>query len=48
MSRHQAITQTLACFDDGRFQQVLARRVAMRTESQDEVLTIPNGAVGLY
>jgi len=36
MSRQQAIAQTLACFDDGRFQQVLARRVAMRTESQDE------------
>jgi len=34
-SRQQAIAQTLACFDDGRFQQVLARRVAMRTESQD-------------
>ena len=36
MSRQQAIAQTLACFDDGRFQQVLARRVAMRTESQNE------------
>ena len=36
MSRQLAIQQTLACFDDGRFQQVLARRVAMRTESQDE------------
>ena len=35
MSRHQAITQALACFDDGRFQQTLARRVAFRTESQD-------------
>ncbi len=35
MSREQAIAQTLACFDDGRFQQVLARRVAVRTESQD-------------
>jgi acetylornithine deacetylase/succinyl-diaminopimelate desuccinylase-like protein len=35
MSRQQAIEQTLAVFDDGRFQQVLARRVAMRTESQD-------------
>lgn len=35
MSRQQAIAQTLACFDDGRFQQVLARRVAVRTESQD-------------
>src|SRR5438876_2503686 len=35
MSRQQAIAQTLACFDDGRFRQVLARRVAMRTESQD-------------
>ena len=34
-SRQQAINQTLACFDDGRFQNVLARRVAMRTESQD-------------
>lgn len=36
MSRQLAMQQTLACFDDGRFQQVLARRVAMRTESQDE------------
>jgi len=36
MTRQHAIDQTLACFDDGRFQQVLARRVAMRTESQDE------------
>ena len=35
MSREQAIAQTLACFDDGRFQQVLARRVAVRTESQE-------------
>ncbi|WCM89041.1 M20 family metallopeptidase [Acidovorax sp. NCPPB 3576] len=35
MSRDQAIAQTLACFDDGRFQQTLARRVAFRTESQD-------------
>jgi acetylornithine deacetylase/succinyl-diaminopimelate desuccinylase-like protein len=35
MSRQQAIEQTLACFDDGRFQQTLARRVAFRTESQD-------------
>ena len=35
MSRHQAVTQALACFDDGRFQQTLARRVAFRTESQD-------------
>ena len=35
MSRHQAIEQTLAIFDDGRFQQTLARRVAFRTESQD-------------
>ncbi len=35
MTRQQAIDQTLACFDDGRFHQVLARRVAMRTESQD-------------
>ena len=34
-SRQQAIDQTLACFDDDRFQNVLARRVAMRTESQD-------------
>ena len=36
MSRQQAVARTLACFDDGRFHQVLARRVAMRTESQDE------------
>lgn len=35
MSRQQAIDQTLARFDDGRFQQTLARRVAFRTESQD-------------
>ncbi|MGJ7579560.1 M20 family metallopeptidase [Variovorax sp. RHLX14] len=35
MSRNQAIAQTLASFDDGRFQQTLARRVAFRTESQD-------------
>lgn len=35
MTRQQAIAQALACFDDGRFQQTLARRVAMRTESQD-------------
>lgn len=35
MSRQQAIDQTLACFDDGRFKRVLERRVAMRTESQD-------------
>ena len=35
MSRHQAIEQTLAIFDDGRFQQTLARRVAFRTESED-------------
>lgn len=35
MSRQQAIAQTLARFDDGRFQQTLARRVAFRTESQD-------------
>jgi acetylornithine deacetylase/succinyl-diaminopimelate desuccinylase-like protein len=35
MSRQQAIEQTLARFDDGRFQQTLARRVAFRTESQD-------------
>lgn len=35
MSRNQAITQTLAFFDDGRFQQTLARRVGFRTESQD-------------
>ena len=35
MSRQQAIDRTLACFDDGRFQQTLARRVAFRTESQD-------------
>ena len=35
MSRAQAIQQALACFDDGRFQQTLARRVAYRTESQD-------------
>lgn len=35
MSRQQAIANTLACFDDGRFQQTLARRVAYRTESQD-------------
>jgi acetylornithine deacetylase/succinyl-diaminopimelate desuccinylase-like protein len=35
MSRQQAIEQTLARFDDGRFQQTLARRIAFRTESQD-------------
>ena len=35
MSRQQAIDQTVACFDDGHFQQVLARRVAMRPESED-------------
>ena len=35
MSRDQAVAQTLACFDDGRFQQTLARRVACKTESQD-------------
>jgi acetylornithine deacetylase/succinyl-diaminopimelate desuccinylase-like protein len=35
MSRERAIQQTLDEFDEGRFQQVLARRVAMRTESQD-------------
>lgn len=35
MSRTLAIEQTLACFDDGRFRQTLARRVALRTESQD-------------
>ena len=35
MSRDQAIAQALACFDDGRFQHLLARRVAVRTESQD-------------
>ena len=35
MSRQQAIDHTLARFDDGRFQQTLARRVAFRTESQD-------------
>lgn len=35
MSRQQAIAQTLARFDDGRFQQTLARRIAFRTESQD-------------
>jgi acetylornithine deacetylase/succinyl-diaminopimelate desuccinylase-like protein len=35
MSRQQAIASTLACFDDGRFQQTLERRVAFRTESQD-------------
>ncbi len=35
MSRNQAVAQVLACFDDGRFHQVLARRVAYRTESQD-------------
>ena len=35
MSRTQAVAQTLACFDDGRFQQTLDRRVAYKTESQD-------------
>jgi acetylornithine deacetylase/succinyl-diaminopimelate desuccinylase-like protein len=35
MSRTQALAQSLACFDDGRFQQTLARRVAYKTESQD-------------
>jgi acetylornithine deacetylase/succinyl-diaminopimelate desuccinylase-like protein len=35
MSRQEAIDATLASFDDGRFQQTLARRVAYRTESQD-------------
>ncbi len=35
MSREQAIAQTLATFDDGRFLQTLARRVAYKTESQD-------------
>jgi acetylornithine deacetylase/succinyl-diaminopimelate desuccinylase-like protein len=35
MSRPQAIAHAVACFDDGRFRQTLARRVAMRTESQD-------------
>lgn len=35
MNREQAITRTVATFDDGRFQQTLERRVAMRTESQD-------------
>lgn len=35
MSRSQALAQTLACFDDGRFQQTLARRVAYKTESQE-------------
>ncbi|MDB5850386.1 MAG: hypothetical protein JWP29_4138 [Rhodoferax sp.] len=35
MSRHQAIENTLAFFDDGRFKETLARRVAFRTESQD-------------
>ena len=35
MSREQAIANTQAVFDDGRFLQTLARRVAWRTESQD-------------
>ena len=35
MSREDAIRCVLAEFDDGRFQRVLARRVAWRTESQD-------------
>lgn len=35
MSREQAIAQTLATFDDGRFLQTLARRIAYKTESQD-------------
>lgn len=35
MSRTQALAQTLAYFDDGRFQQTLDRRVAYKTESQD-------------
>lgn len=35
MTRQQAIDAAQACFDDGRFQDVLARRVALRTESQD-------------
>ena len=35
MSRQNAILRSTACFDDGRFARVLARRVAYATQSQD-------------
>ncbi len=39
MSRDQAVAYALACFDDGRFRQALARRVAYKTESQEATST---------
>lgn len=36
MSRQAAIDHATRFFDDGRFEQDLARRVSLRTESQDE------------
>ncbi|EKF18298.1 M20 family metallopeptidase [Nitratireductor pacificus] len=35
MTRDNAISRALASFDDGRFREDLARRIAFRTESQD-------------
>src|SRR5450631_1772158 len=35
MSREDAIARAVACFDDGRFERTLARRVAYRTQSQE-------------
>ena len=35
MTRHQAIAHAQESFDSGSFQQTLARRIAIRTESQN-------------